>query len=291
MAVIVALSFFLANLVVKPIERLSRGADEISKGNFEYQINIKTHDELEVLGQRFNRMRKVLKDNQRLRDEFVFIAAHELRAPTTVIKGYVSMIMDGNAGPLPAKMKEMLSHVMESGQSLSQLVDDLLEVARSEAGRIEVKVETIDLAEQVNTVLKQLKVLSDKKSIKMIYNPQPNLPKVLAGSDKIKEVIKNLVDNAIKYTLGTGDITVEHEIKGKSLITHIKDSGLGISKEHQKKLFEKFYRIKTDETEKIKGTGLGLWIIKQLIERMNGNIWVVSEKGKGSTFSFSLPIA
>ena len=86
-------------------------------------------------------------------------------------------------------------------------------------------------------------------------------------------------------------ITVEHEIKEKMLITHIKDTGLGISKENQKKLFQKFYRIKTEETKEIKGTGLGLWIIKQLLEKMNGEIWSVSEEGKGSTFSFSLPVA
>ena len=105
-----------------------------------------------------------------------------------------------------------------------------------------------------------------------------------------EKVIKNLVDNSIKYTPEKGMVTVTHEIKKEMLVVHIKDNGLGISKENQKKLFQKFYRVKTEKTEKIKGTGLGLWIIKQLLEKMNGEIWFVSEEGKGSTFSFSLPL-
>ena len=288
---IVALSLFFARLVVKPVENLSKGASEISKGNFDYEIKIKTGDELEKLGERFNEMRKVLKENRKLRDEFVFIAAHELRAPVAVIKGYVSMIMDGSAGSLSPKMRELLSPVAQSGQDLNKLVEDLLQVARSEAGRIEIKVEPVDLAEQMKAVLRELKVVSDKKSIELVYNPQSNPPKIMADPGKLKEVIKNLVDNSIKYTPEKGAITIAHEIKGEMLAVHIKDNGLGISKEDQKKFFQKLYRVKTEKTEKIKGTGLGLWIIKQLLEKMNGEIRFISEEGKGSTFSFSLPLA
>lgn len=288
---IVAFILFFVRLVVKPVENLSRGAEEISKGNFGYQINIKTGDELEKLGERFNKMREVLKENQKLRDEFVFIAAHELRAPVTVIRGYVSMIMGGDVGPINDKAQEFLSLVMRSGDSLNKLVEDLLEVARSEAGRIEIKVKPIDVAAVVKDTLQELKVMSDAKSIKIVYKPPKDLPRILADVDKLKEVVKNLVDNAIKYSIGSGMITVRHEVKEKALITHIKDSGIGISPEDQKKLFQKFHRIKTKETEDIQGTGLGLWIIKQLLEKMNGEIWCASEKGMGSTFSFSLPLA
>ncbi len=125
----------------------------------------------------------------------------------------------------------------------------------------------------------------------MIYQPQANLPKVLADPDKLKEVIKNLVDNAIKYTIGKGTVTVTHEIKQNMLLTHIKDTGIGIPKSKQRNLFQKFFRVKAKGTEEITGTGLGLWIIKQLVEKMQGKIWVQSEEEKGSTFSFSLPIS
>lgn len=201
------------------------------------------------------------------------------------------MIMEGQGGKVPKEMMELLDPVMSSGQSLNQLVNDLLQVARSQAGKIEVKVEPIEMVAQVNEVVKQLKVLADKKSIKIVYDPQTGLPNIMSDANKLKEILKNLVDNAIKYTLGEGVVSIEHEVKGKMLITHVKDTGMGISKENQIKLFGKFHRIKTRETADIQGTGLGLWIIKQLVEKMKGKIWVSSEMGKGSAFSFSLPIA
>lgn len=288
---VLAMASIFAQKISQPIRKIQEGARIIGGGKFDYQIQIKTQDELEELGNAFNKMAKGLKRLEELRNEFVFIAAHELRAPVTVIKGYISMIMEGDAGSVPPKIREFLSPVMGSSESLVKLVGDLLEVARSEAGKIEIEVRPTDIAVEIRNVLQELKILSDAKSIKMIYDYQPVLPKILADSNKLKEIIKNLVDNAIKYTVGTGTITISHEIKEKELVTHIKDTGVGISKENQKKLFEKFFRAKEKGTEEIQGTGLGLWIVKQLIEKMNGKIWVESEEGKGSTFSFSLPLA
>lgn len=289
--IIISLAIIISWQIVKPIKILKEGAKIIGAGNFEHKIKIKTGDEVEELGEAFNKMAGGLKRLEELRNEFVFIAAHELRAPVAVIRGYLSMIMEGDVGPVPQKIKEFLFPVSKSSDSLTKLVQDLLEVARSEAGRIEIEVKPTDITEQVKSVLQELKILADEKSIKMIYEPSPGLPKILADSNKLKEVIKNLVDNAIKYTVKPGTITVYHEIKGKELLTHVKDTGIGISKESQNKLFQKFFRIKKEETREVQGTGLGLWIIKQLIEKMNGRIRVESEEGKGSTFSFSLPIA
>lgn len=287
---ILAMTFIFAQGISNPIQKIRRGTDAIGAGHFDYKIDIKTRDELEELGSAFNKMAKGLKRLQELRDEFVFIAAHELRAPVTVIRGYILMILEGEAGPVPSKMKEFLSPVMGSSEALVKLVGDLLEVARSEAGKIEIEVKPTDIAAEIRNVLQELKVLSDAKSLKMIYGHQPVLPKILADPNKLKEIIKNLVDNAIKYTIGPGTITIYHETKEKELLTHIKDSGIGMSKENQKKLFQKFFRAKAKGTEEVQGTGLGLWIVKQLIEKMSGKIWVESEEGKGSTFSFSLPI-
>ena len=236
-------------------------------------------------------MAKGLKRLSELRDEFVFIAAHELRSPVTVIKGYLSMTLEGDAGPISPRVKVFLEKTQSANNRLTQLVADLLEVARSEAGRIVIETTPLTIEEPTRATLGELKLLAGEKSISLDYTASENLPNVLGDSDRIKEILVNLVGNAIKYTQKGGKIHVFHEIDGGNLITHIQDNGFGIAKKDQKKIFQKFYRVQTEKTKDTTGTGLGLFIVKQLAEKMNGAVWFVSEKGKGSTFSFSLPLA
>jgi len=288
---IVVFSLFFARLVVKPVEILSKGADEIAKGNLDHRIEIKTGDELEKLGERFNNMFKVLKENEELRDQFFFIATHELRAPVTVIKAYLSMILEGDFGKIDEKMKKAIETSYTLNERLVKLVQDLLEVARSEAGKMEIKMEPTLIGENVDEILKEFKGLAAKKGIKLLYEGPEKETKVKADPYRVKEVLTNLVDNAIKYTLEEKNIIVSHQIKENYLITNIRDQGIGILEQDVKKLFSKFFRVKSEKTEDIIGTGLGLFICKEIIERMGGKIWAESQLGKGSTFSFSLPLA
>jgi signal transduction histidine kinase len=287
----IVLSVVMANRIVGPIRMLEEGTERVAQGKFEVPVSVKTGDEIEDLGTAFNKMMDGLKQLQQLKDEFVFIAAHELRTPVTAIKGYLSLILDGVAGPVPDGVREFIKKVIRANERLIQLVNDLLAVARSEAGRLTVKVGPVDVREPVRAVLSELAPLADEKHIVLVYDPAANLPHALADSDRLKEVLVNLVGNAIKYTLGSGTVAVSHEISDHSLVTHIQDTGVGISPEAQKKLFEKFYRVQTEKTQGITGTGLGLFIVKQIVEKMEGKIWVESKEGKGSVFSFSLPIA
>ena len=289
LAVLALVPFFVQGLL-RPIRALEDGAAEIEKGNFQKHVEIKTHDELEDLGEAFNRMAKGLKRLQELRDEFVFIAAHELRSPVTVMRGYISLLLEGDAGPISDQAREFLARIETSQQRLAQLVTDLLEVARSEAGRIAIEVAALDMQEPIRASLEELKPLADKKKIVIHYDPQ-HAARVLADSSRIKEIMVNLVGNAIKYSPEGATVAVRHEVRGKEMITHVADTGYGISRDAQGKMFEKFYRIKTKQTAEIQGTGLGLFIVKQLVEKMNGTIWLESEEGKGTTFSFSLPLA
>lgn len=291
LVLIVLFGMFFARIVVKPLEMLSKGADEIGKGNFDYEIDIKTGDELEKLGERFKNMKKVLKENQQLRDEFVFVAAHELRAPVTVIKGYLSMMLEGDYGKLTPEMEKNLKTASNLNERLVRLVHDLLEVARSEAGRMEVELLPVSITESVGEVVNEFMPQAKEKGIILVYRKLPKDIKVMADSYKLKEVVTNLISNAVKYTLTEGIVEVSHEINGNSLVTHFKDQGMGISKPNLEKLFGKFFRIKTAETKKIEGTGLGLFICKEIMARMGGKIWATSEVGRGSTFSFSLKIA
>lgn len=295
LAVIVAVvivSIVLATLIVKPIELLEKGTERVSGGKFDEGVNIMTGDELEDLGLSFNKMMQGLKQLQQLKDEFVFIAAHELRTPVAAMKGYLTLILEGIAGPITEETKNFIQKVINSNNRLIQLVNDLLEVARSEAGRLTIKVSPIDIVKPIKEVISELQSLADKASVKLVYEPGTNVPKAMADADRLKEVMVNLIGNSIKYMgSSTGMVTITHEPDGKNLITHVKDTGLGISKDAQVKLFEKFYRVQTDKTKDITGTGLGLFIVKEIIEKMNGKIWVESEEGKGSTFSFSLSVA
>lgn len=288
---IVILGILLSRQIVKPIETLKKGAEQISKGNLDHSIDIKTNDEFNELGQHFNKMIKALKENKKLKDEFVFIAAHELRTPVTAIKGYISMILGGTFGQVPQKINKNLAIINEANERLVQLVQDLLEIARSDSGKMKINLSPISISDNIKTTINELKSLSGKKRIKIKYTETGDEIKIKADAYKLKEVLSNIIGNAIKYTPGKGDIEISHEIKGQFLITHIKDHGMGMSEENIKKLFSKFYRIQTDKTADIKGTGLGLFICKEIIERMNGQIWVKSKEGQGSIFSFSLLIA
>ena len=288
---IIFFSLFFVWLVARPVEVLTKGTDEISQGNFDYKINIRTGDELERLGEKFNKMAKVLKENQKLKDEFVFVAAHELRAPVTVIKGYLSMILDGDFGKFDQEIKKPLETMAHLNEGLVGLVHDLLEIARSEAGRLEIKTEPVSIKSLVKEIVEAFQVSSQKKGLKLIYQEADQDFKVMADPYKLKEVLTNLISNAIKYTLQKGTIKISHEIKGNFLITHIGDEGMGIGKEDMAKLFSKFHRAKTEETKNIEGTGLGLFICKEIITRMKGKIWAESQLGKGSTFSFTLPLS
>ncbi len=286
---IIIITSYFTNKIVKPIKTLNRGAKEIAQGNLEHQITLKTGDEFEALGEQFNKMIKVLKDNRQLRDEFVFIAAHELRTPVTAIRGYLSMVLEGTFGKVPKKIKENLIIANKSNDRLVQLVQDLLQVARSEAGKMKIETKAVNMGERVNTVIKELKSLSLEKNIKINYSCEKDFI-VLSDEYKLSEVLVNIIGNAIKYTVDNGSIDISHKIKDGFLITRVKDHGIGMNDEQMKKLFTKFYRVQTDVTAKIEGTGLGLFICKEIIERMNGKVWVESGEGKGSVFSFSLKL-
>ncbi len=291
LVVVIFISLYSAKQVVQPIEKLAAGSEQIKQGNLEFKVDIKTNDEFEELAEEFNEMINVLNENKKLKDEFVFIAAHELRTPVTAIKGYISMALEGTFGDLSDTLKNTLNTVFASNERLVQLVQDLLEVARSESGKMKIEAKSVPYNENFQTVIRELEPLAAKKNIKILYDEPRQDMNVLADANKLKEVLVNLIGNAVKYTLNDGDIHISHEIKGGEVTTYIKDHGIGIDEESVKKLFSKFYRVKTEQTEQIEGTGLGLFICKEIIERMGGRIWAESKVGQGSTFAFTLKLA
>lgn len=225
---------------------------------------------------------------EQMKQELISIATHELRTPITGIKGYLDMILEGDAGDLNPETKDMVTEITKINQRLGDLVDDLLNVGRIEQGRIEIKPVEMDLGKLIEEVVNELQIQAKDKKLELQYE-KAEIPQVKADLERTRQVLINLIGNAIKYT-EQGSVRVTCGKQDKYVTVQVKDTGLGMNIEGQKKLFEKFYRIKSEKTRQITGTGLGLWITKQLIEKMGGKIWVESEEGKGSTLSFSLPI-
>lgn len=229
---------------------------------------------------------------EQMKQELISIATHELRTPITGIKGYLDMILEGDAGEINPETREMLEEVTKINQRLADLVDDLLNVGRIEQGRIEFKPVPMDMVKLIEEVVKELQIQAKGKNLELRFasHPEHEMEQVKADPERTRQILINLIGNAVKYT-PEGSVTVNIGKSDKEVIVAVEDTGLGMSKEAQKQLFEKFYRVKNEKTRQITGTGLGLWITKSLVEKQGGKIWVDSVEGKGSTFHFSLPMA
>lgn len=235
---------------------------------------------------------KKIKEVDQMKDEFISIASHELRTPITAIKGYVSMILDGTFGKLENReMSDSLDKVEKSVNRLGALVEDLLDVSRIEQGRLEVENSAIDAPPLIKEIISQLQISAEEKKLAIEYiESGEKLPLVFADAERLKQVMVNLIGNAIKYT-EKGGVKISAQIKNKKMEIKVIDTGMGISAEEQKRLFEKFYRIRNEKTSQIIGTGLGLWITKQLVELMKGKIYVESMKDVGTQVIIILNLA
>lgn len=235
-----------------------------------------------------------LQQLDKLKDDFVSMASHELRTPMTAIRSYVWMALHKSDMPLTQKMQKYLYRTLVSTERLINLVNDMLNISRIESGRVQITPKLLDLQQLTQEVLSEVDIKAREKNVKVQMTPDANLPKAFADPDKVHQVMLNLLGNSLKFTPSGGLITVFFFSDGTQVDTVIKDTGVGISKEEQGQLFTKFGRLDSSYQAAASsgGTGLGLYICKSLVEMMKGKIWVSSEgQGKGTSFTFSLPIA
>jgi len=222
--------------------------------------------------------------------DFVSMAAHELRTPLTSLRGYLSILIKENKDTLKPDEFTFLTRADISAQQLGALVDNLLNVSRIENHRLTISIEPVDMIQLIQQTIEQFMERAKEKNIALGFKKDDSpLPKVLIDKLRMGEVLNNLLSNAIAYTKDGGKITVWTERKDDLVVTHVQDTGEGIPKESLPHLFTKFFRISGRLEQTTKGTGLGLYISKEIIQMHHGEIWAESEAGVGSTFSFSLP--
>ena len=234
---------------------------------------------------------KKLKQLDVAKSEFVSIASHQLRTPLTIIKGYISMMLDGSFGRMSKILKESLIKVYISNERLIQLVENLLNISRIESGRLTFRYEVMQLEKIINSVVEELSSTAKQKGLKLKYNASKKLlPQIKIDSEKIRQVVLNLVDNAIKYTK-SGYIDICLRQIDDDLFFCASDSGMGIANKDLLGLFDKFTRGADTSLVHTEGTGLGLYVAKQMIVAHKGKIWAESDgPGRGSKFCFTLPI-
>jgi len=262
--------------------------DQVKNFNIELQQSInKATKDLIAANEDLEKLNKVKSD-------FVSIVSHELRTPLTSIIGYVALVRDGEAGDLNGQQKDFLNIVIEESERFHRLINDLLDLAKIEQKKMIFIMKKFCIVKLLNDFINETAFLAKDKGIKLELEIVGEIPPVVADIDKIKQVLTNLVTNAMKFTNPGGKVVLKAHVERVDGVDYAQidviDSGIGMSKEDIPKIFNKFHQIDMKANRKAAGTGLGLTITKSLVEAHQGKIWVSSRLGKGSTFSFMIPM-
>ncbi|HYF76605.1 MAG TPA: response regulator [Symbiobacteriaceae bacterium] len=236
--------------------------------------------------------RDITKETEvdRMKSEFIATVSHELRTPMTSIKGSLGLVLGGIAGTLPEDAKELLGIAQNNTDRLIRLINDILDISRIEAGKMEIKRAPLSVADSVHRAIRELEGFATQRSIILTADLPDDLPRAVADYDRLQQVLVNLLSNAIKFSDLHSNVLVTAGLDEDQIWVRVADQGAGIPKEHLASIFEKFHRVDNASTRKTGGTGLGLAICRAIVEEHGGRIWVDSEMGKGSAFTFTLPV-
>lgn len=292
LAIGLSLAYFLSGRLTRPIQHLTEGAKAIGEGNLEAQIPIESTDELGFLAKEFNLMASRLRELDQLKDDFVSSVSHELRSPLAAISGYVELLQSKPLAEISAEKRDKaLQIIQESASRLARFINDILDYAKIKAGQITIVKKPTDLKELLEEIQHLFQALAEKQQIQIISDLPVQLPPVPADTEKLRQIVTNLISNALKFTPAGGKIRISAKNQGEFIRVSVQDSGIGIPDEAKSAIFERFRQLNNPLPggAKVKGTGLGLAIAKGIVESHGGRIWVESELGKGSVFHFTLP--
>jgi signal transduction histidine kinase len=303
-------------VVVKPVKHLKEVSDAISAGELNVRSEIQTGDEFEDLSHAFNRMlrnlvsmqdrlrkvntdldRKVdelaqanmaLYESNRLKGDFLATMSHELRTPLNSILGFSEVLLSGNQ--LTDKQKRWVSNIQSSGERLLNLINDVLDLAKIEAGKMQLRLSEFSVYDVCEGLLNMFRPLAEKKNIDLRGQLGSGIPVLRQDVGKLQQIISNLLSNAIKFTPEGGRVAIKAEPTPSFLVLIVQDTGVGIAPEDQELIFEKFRQAGNPLTRQHEGTGLGLSIVKELCKLLGGEVSMQSELGRGSTFTVRLPL-
>jgi signal transduction histidine kinase len=300
--------------VVGPLEILQAGVSRIREGDLTARVNLKTGDEIEILADEFDAMAAnlnnayselegrvaertaalrtanvKLEEASRHKSQFLANANHELRTPVSAIIGYGRILSRETQGQITELQRDNLQDLLNNAERLLDMIDTLLDLAKIEAGKIDCRIDTVDVGELVQSVTSTIEPFLSTGVVRLSRDVALNIPFVRTDREKLRQILLNLLSNAVKFT-ERGEIKISAKLKGQALEVVVADTGIGIEKEHVQQIFEEFYRGDTVRARKYRGTGLGLAIVEKLVTVLGGEIAVESESGKGSVFTLTIPL-
>ena len=283
---------YLAYSMIRPLKDLMRGIRSVAKDRYSEPVRIHSKDELGELAGAFNEMAEQLRQEERLRSDFISMLSHEIRTPLTSIRESVNMVAEEVMGPITDRQRRFLEIAGGEIGRICDLLNHLMQASRLEPGALKLNYDRVDSYALVQASIESLKPAAEVKQIAITSEVPPETPDVLGDAQYLQQVFLNLMGNAIKFSDPQSNVWVRvaHNNKKSELIFRVVDNGPGILEEDQVKLFSKFYRAPSVR-DHLDGVGLGLSITKNIVEAHNGTIWVESIVGQGSTFSFTLPLA
>ncbi|MGD8487761.1 MAG: ATP-binding protein [Anaerolineae bacterium] len=281
----------LSRAIAQPVRRLTAAASAVAEGHLDQRVPVGSRDELGRLSQTFNEMTARLRAARQMQVDFVANVSHELRTPLTAIKGLVETLRDGAVDDVEVR-DQFLETVEGETDRLIRLVNDLMVLSRADSDALNLRMEPVDLAGLLESITERLAPQAEVRQVILQVEAESSCPPARADSDRIEQVLVNLLDNAIKYSQpgGTVAITVQGELD-QSVMVQVQDEGIGIPAEDLTRIGERFYRADKARSRAAGGSGLGLAIARALIEAHGGTLWIESQEGQGTTVHFRLPAA
>lgn len=286
---VICTSFFTTRSITKPLMVLAEKTKEVSKGIFKGDLKIASPPEIAELTSAFNVMCDKLKGVERMKSDFFSTMSHELRTPLTSIKEGIGLLQDGVGGSISDKQKRLLSILSQETHRLIGLVNSLLDLSKMEEGMMTYHFQREHLTPLIKRVITEMGLLIEAKKIQLQAEMGEDLPVLRLDRERILQVVRNLIGNAVKFTPEGGEIRISARLGSEGVEFSVKDTGPGIPKENLKAIFEKFNQLPVKASEWMKGTGLGLAIVKHIVTAHGGRVWAESDPGQGSTFIFVLP--